>query len=255
MPWVQERFQFILRLWPYTVPLFWVYAAEYLPLGLGRCGWSLGQRSFWKQLQLGIWAKCLNRSDLTMVHSRRLNLKYRMTFSRFLALGLRKATAVIQDPIWLLGRHGLPRHRSVEPQALVQAAGTAVEGADWKGHERPWILRGFSWKTQCFFFWWLWIFEKPSRFSDLLWGGRTSPTRWVSSSRGNRDAHVWFLFFCDLWSLELHMSGSSIEVVGFWLFEPSWLVRSFFMVICRSRKILWLGGFLQVGFLRTSELN
>eukprot|EP00434_Breviolum_minutum_P022983 symbB.v1.2.020276.t1/scaffold1692.1/size111236/5 len=27
---MKERFQFILRLWPYTVPLFWVYAAEYL---------------------------------------------------------------------------------------------------------------------------------------------------------------------------------------------------------------------------------
>lgn len=27
---MKERFQFILRLWPYTVPLFWVYASEYL---------------------------------------------------------------------------------------------------------------------------------------------------------------------------------------------------------------------------------
>ncbi|CAK9008638.1 Protein BTN1 [Durusdinium trenchii] len=27
---VKERFHFTLRLWPYTVPLFWVYAAEYL---------------------------------------------------------------------------------------------------------------------------------------------------------------------------------------------------------------------------------
>ena len=31
-PRFEERFQFILRLWPYTVPLFWVYASEYLKL-------------------------------------------------------------------------------------------------------------------------------------------------------------------------------------------------------------------------------
>lgn len=28
----KQRFRYIFKLWPYTVPLFWVYAAEYLPL-------------------------------------------------------------------------------------------------------------------------------------------------------------------------------------------------------------------------------
>lgn len=68
----KQRFRYIFKLWPYTVPLFWVYAAEYLPLD-GRFEPRNGS-----------------------------------------------TTARVEDPIGLLGGHGLPGDRSDTTETLVQ---------------------------------------------------------------------------------------------------------------------------------------